>query len=264
MKYYDVLRVGAKTSAPTPVVETDEQIKHVESKIDIILKEIMENKPKEMPAELANSTLKDDEISDVVDTFCMYHDKFFSPLDLRKRLDPAFIWNIPKDIYNLSHRVRERGETHLLDPLFWFCMYVIADIDCYIGDVVSCILDSMTEDDIIAVNQSATMYETDEGNESVNEVVEEPSSKDDGQVIDINPDDIIPKDDDPTVDLGSEENHVAEATEIISKPIDDMNVDLNDPHIVSIDCDVDEYDDDTPPDDYLSTLDKIIENGKGE
>ena len=273
MKYYDVLRVGAKTSAPTPVVE-DEQIKHVESKIDIILKEIMENKPKEMPSELANSTLKDAEVSEVVDTFCMYHDRFFSQLDLRKRLDPAFIWNIPKDIYNLSHRVRERGETHLLDPLFWFCMYIIADIDYTIGEVVSCMLDSMTEDDIKAIDDNVTLYED---MKLVDEIIEE-------KCTEVNPEDIIPMDEDheekvpepediipmdedrEDVELGSEQDHVSEAATLILKPIDEEPVDDDgeDPHVVSIDCDVDEYGDDTPTEDYLSTLDQMIENGKGE
>ena len=122
MKYWDVIRVGAKTSAPTqpamavdPYKETKETIEDLCDQVQNMLIQLRDCKNGVSSTE---TTLNDEELRTVISTVCEYHDKYFPTIEMRSTLDPAFMYNIPKNVYNASRMMRAREYPDVVDPLF--------------------------------------------------------------------------------------------------------------------------------------------------
>ena len=65
-----------------------------------------------------------------------YWKRYFHDIELKTTLNPYFVWNIPKTAYQLSRSLRAKGAPYILDPLYWFCMFIIKnkdDIPQFIG-----------------------------------------------------------------------------------------------------------------------------------
>lgn len=76
------------------------------------------------------TTLNDDQVNFVVTYMLKMHDKYFKEFGLSQNVTPEFIWNIPKEICELSQKLDDYGYSDRINPLFWLYMFCI-DIDEY-------------------------------------------------------------------------------------------------------------------------------------
>lgn len=256
MKYWDMLRVGAKTSAPTPVVDTteekleaaNEKIDELSNKVDELLKEIMNNKPKEMPAALTDSVLDDDEIADVTQTIADYWKRYFHDIELKTTLNPYFVWNIPKTAYQLSRSLRAKGAPYILDPLYWFCMFIIKNKD----DIPQFIGMSIYETDetmCAAIEDYMWPAPEDDGDDS-KDAEENEADDSDTPPEDYHPYEPVRDDDeiadgevvDSVEDLGTEQDQVDAVTETVVETKELSDELGEDEHVQKMDTDDDESD----------------------
>ena len=251
MKYWDVIRVGAKTSAPTqpamavdPYKETKETIEDLCDQVQNMLIQLRDCKNGVSSTE---TTLNDEELRTVISTVCEYHDKYFPTIEMRSTLDPAFMYNIPKNVYNASQMMRAREYPVVLDPLFWFFIFMTADLDQYSMSKIYTTAGDLAYN-VIGDLETITKY-ADGYDEYIKDFAE--IDRDDDEIAD---GEIVEPVDD--VDLGSEAEHVEEAISenessglIISPPEGCKHFEYDesedDTHVVSLNTD--EEDDDYEP-----------------
>lgn len=94
---------------------------------------------------LSSSELTDDEISDIMSYMLMLHDKYFNDIPLKNELCKQFVWNIPRDIYEVHLKIQEYDYPDYLDPLMTFYMFIIDSPDTYIPQFISRMYDIMDE-----------------------------------------------------------------------------------------------------------------------
>lgn len=259
MKYWEVIRVGAKTSAPTqpvmaidPYKETKETIEDLCDQVQSMISQLKNNKATPMSTD---TTLDDDDLRTVISTVCEYHDKYFPTIEMKSTLDPAFMYNIPKNIFNASRMMRAREYPDVVDPLFWFFIFMVADVDQEtMSKILMSAADLMISDgtrEFITVNSESydeyfkdlTDDEPDDGTtEAITEAIDRSAERDDDEIAD---GEIVEEVED--INLGSEAEHV-EAV-IVEPPADckhfEYDAEEDDTHVVSLN--IDDEDEDLEP-----------------
>lgn len=71
------------------------------------------------------TSLDEYEVSKVMDMMMVFKDKYFSEIPIMGELQKSFVWNIPKELYDLSRSVWETGKADGLNPIYWFYMFCI-------------------------------------------------------------------------------------------------------------------------------------------
>lgn len=259
MKYWEVIRVGAKTSAPTqpvmaidPYKETKETIEDLCDQVQSMISQLKNNKATPMSTD---TTLDDDDLRTVISTVCEYHDKYFPTIEMKSTLDPAFMYNIPKNIFNASRMMRAREYPDVIDPLFWFFIFMVADVDQetmskILMSAVDLMISNGTREFITVNSESYDEYfkdltddEPDDGTtEAVAEAIDRSAERDDDEIAD---GEIVEEVED--INLGSEAEHVDAV--IVEPPIDgkrfEYNAEEDDTHVVSLN--IDDEDEDLEP-----------------
>lgn len=99
----------------------------------------------EAPPIVANTTLNDDQINDVMSYLLELQDKYFADIPLSEELCKAFVWNIPVPVYERHYHCREYEKCDLSNPLFLFYIFCTEnpyeDYDMFMGIVHDIILD---------------------------------------------------------------------------------------------------------------------------
>ena len=127
MKYYDMIKVGAQTSAPTSdVVDNDDaknltELKMSVSEIKYMLNDILaqSSKPSDSKS-VKKATLTDQEVSEILTMLEEFNTKYFPDLPMAEKFSANFFWNIPYKIYKTAIKVKNKGLPVYFNPIFWF------------------------------------------------------------------------------------------------------------------------------------------------
>lgn len=157
MKYWELIDVGEKTSAPTLSSQ-----KTMSENIDKILNYIeeMSKKDNSAPFDFDNTCLSDDEISDVLSTLINFEKKYFKDIPLAETLEKRFMWNIPKSVYNAANKVTVCGLPDCLNPLYWFYLFCTAEPEDMIGKFITTAVNAIPDDDYEELVKHADEYDT--------------------------------------------------------------------------------------------------------
>jgi len=172
MKYWDMLKVSDPPVIQQPVVVPEPNIQSVETKTDDKyvelsdnVKKIMEmindisNKNNEPPQGYDATSLKDNEIADVLTWLLEFRDKYFKEIPLAEVLQKSFVWNIPREVYEMAVKVTEYDYPDCLNPMFWFFIFCI-DMDEYsISKFIILADNAMSDEDREMIEQFADEYD---------------------------------------------------------------------------------------------------------
>lgn len=136
MKYWELVRVGAKTSASTPVPP--------ESCVDDTAK---------------GTNLNKEEARYVLKKLEEYRDKYYKDIPLKIPADPKFIFNIPKSIYKASTYVRDTSKPDSMDPLYWFYLFCTEEPQDMIGKFLITAINIIPNEEYSYIEESANEYD---------------------------------------------------------------------------------------------------------
>lgn len=192
MKYWELIRVGGKTSAPTPAPKedvttslrklTDEEIAERNATTESIVKDIIEeqnrkneetsqnvktilafmeelkNKDWTPPAELENTSLNREETCDVLTMLLDFQKKYFYTTPLTRDLSRAFVYNIPKPVYEAAKTAEVKGYPDCLNPLYWFFMTQLGDPEYMLPMFLISAINAIKDDDYNIIENLASKY----------------------------------------------------------------------------------------------------------
>lgn len=171
MKYWELINVGGKTSAPTSapqqaetpaVVDIPEELSDNVKKIMAFMEE-MKNKDNTAPAGYEDTTLNSGEIVDVVTMLLDFQEKYFKDVPLTDTLQKNFIWNIPREVYDAANKMRALGEPDCLNPIYWMYLTCLEDPEYMIAKFIVLAVNSVTDEEFERVSELADMYDEDNG-----------------------------------------------------------------------------------------------------
>lgn len=171
MKYWELINVGGKTSAPTSapqqaetpvVVDIPGELSDNVKKIMAFMEE-MKNKDNTAPVGYEDTTLNSDEIVDVVTMLLDFQKKYFKDVPLTDTLQRNFIWNIPRDVYDAAKKMKALGEPDCLNPIYWMYLTCLEDPGYMMAKFIVLAINSATDEDFERVSELADMYDKDNG-----------------------------------------------------------------------------------------------------
>lgn len=169
MKYWELINVGGKTSAPTSapqqaetpvVVDIPDELSDNVKKIMAFMEE-MKNKDNTAPVGYEDTTLNSDEIVDVVTMLLDFQEKYFKDVPLTDTLQKNFIWNIPREVYDAANKMRALGEPDCLNPIYWMYLTCLEDPGYMMAKFIVLAVNSVTDEEFERVSELADMYDED-------------------------------------------------------------------------------------------------------
>lgn len=168
MKYWHMININQAevviptiTTSPSPTASVDlneqlEDIKHMIADILPNTNLVVANKDA--------TNLTDDEVEDILTTLLNYQKTYFSEVPLSKNLDKNFTWNISRDIYEASKRIRDdKTLPDCMDPLYWMYLLFTYRIDYTIGKFMMLAINSISDDEYNYLEHSADKYDEEIG-----------------------------------------------------------------------------------------------------
>ena len=151
---------------PTPVVENAADKEDVNS-IMSLLTSIKEQIKTPEGCEEASILLTEAEVENVLDILITRQDQIFFMTPLSPELVKAFVWNIPRGMYELAMRNYANNDIPALNPLYWFYMFCIDTSDLLpeelkmtYAHVVATSIGSVTDEDFDKITELADQFET--------------------------------------------------------------------------------------------------------
>lgn len=151
---------------PTPVVENAADKEDVNS-IMSLLTSIKEQIKTPEGCEEPSTLLTEAEVENVLDILITLQDQIFFMTPLSPELVKAFVWNIPRGMYELAMRNYANNDIPALNPLYWFYMFCIDTSDLLpeelkmtYAHVVATSIGSVTDEDFDKITELADQFET--------------------------------------------------------------------------------------------------------
>lgn len=151
---------------PTPVVENAADKEDVNS-IMSLLTSIKEQIKTPEGCEESSTLLTEAEVENVLDILITLQDQIFFMTPLSPELVKAFVWNIPRGMYELAMRNYANNDIPALNPLYWFYMFCIDTSDLLpeelkmtYAHVVATSIGSVTDEDFDKITELADQFET--------------------------------------------------------------------------------------------------------
>lgn len=166
MKLYEVLKVGAQTSAPTSVSEVDEDAQKLDelnmnvSEIKYLLNDIITNASTSNSSSVKKSTLTDTEVSEVLTMLEEFNNKYFQNIPLTERFTANFLWNIPRKVYDAAIKAQVRNKPVYFNPIFWFYIMCLDEPEDMIAPFVYEVIENLNKDDsaLDEINKATNDY----------------------------------------------------------------------------------------------------------
>lgn len=177
-KSYEEMNVSNNVpeKVETPVVEEQpvkEKIVYVKDEstdknVNSIMEMLTDIKNQiKVPSGTEPSTLLNEiEVEVVLNILLTLQDKCFSMTPLSPDLVKAFVWNIPRSMYDLAIENYENNGIPALNPLYWFYMFCIdttelskAHIKLAFAHAVTTAVGSITDEDFESMVSTADDYE---------------------------------------------------------------------------------------------------------
>lgn len=166
MKLSDVIRVGAKTSAPTPEENVNEDTQKLDelnmnvSEIKYLLNDIIVNSNSRNPKSVSKATLTDVEVSEVLTMLEEYNDLYFKNIPLTERFTANFLWNIPRKVYDAAVKAQVRRKPVYFNPIFWFYIMCLDEPEDMIAPFIYEVIDNLNKDSdsLNAINEATKEY----------------------------------------------------------------------------------------------------------
>lgn len=174
MKYWELINIkGQSTCCPVDIDQANDDTKVIPSvSMSDIIQTGVATPP---PPGFDETSLDDSQISLVVEMLLGFKDKYFSEIPLMDELQKSFVWNIPKDIYDVAERIWVQGRPDCLNPIYWFYMFCIDPSIESIAKFLVVAFNAMKNSDFEEVEQLADRYddlndiETDDDEDSYEE-----------------------------------------------------------------------------------------------
>lgn len=153
MHYSKLLKGFSDAACATASETTVKTADEVSADFAQMFKEFTERfKPCEAPADVEDTNLDDEAINDVLSRLLDLQEKYFPDIPLSNELCKKFMWNIPRHVYEASKRVQLYGEPDVLDPIFFFYIFCVGELDTMtLGKFVCTVLNSVDEDDYVHI-----------------------------------------------------------------------------------------------------------------
>lgn len=230
MKYWELVKVGGKTSAPTSTPEDvgsnkdcryeatekalnefleeqearrqEEDRKHedLSNNVKTIMQIMEELKTQDCkpPEGFEETALNNDETAFVLTMLLEFQEKYFKDTPLTCDLSRSFVYNIPKTVYNAAKSAQVRGEPDCLNPLYWFYIFNLGDPEYMMATFLTSAINAISDDDLHVIDQLHEMYCEDNGigypviNDEDDETVDDAETPDLDEYKSIDPDTIDP------------------------------------------------------------------------
>lgn len=152
MKYWELLNIpgGAKTSAPPEVLD--------ESNVALIIQAIKEQRPMEIPKDIAVTALDDSEAQAIFGGLLTLRNEFFKDIPLRQEMSKRFIFNLPKEAYQAYTKWRDYELPPCMNPLVYFYIICAEDPHYAMGRFITTILENLTDEDRKAIAKDNKEY----------------------------------------------------------------------------------------------------------
>lgn len=152
---------------PTPVVVENAANKEDVNSIMSLLTSIKEQIKTPEGCEEPSTLLTEAEVENVLDILITLQDQIFFMTPLSPELVKAFVWNIPRGMYELAMRNYANNDIPALNPLYWFYMFCIDTSDLLpeelkmtYAHVVATSIGSVTDEDFDKITELADQFET--------------------------------------------------------------------------------------------------------
>jgi len=123
MKYWEMIKTNRQPSL-TASVDCSKQADD-----ENMMKIIDEMKKINSSYSDKTTSLTEDEVSEVLSMLLNFQEKYFSEIPLSDDLSKDFVWNLPRSIYNLAIKSTMTDQIDCLNPIFWFYVMCVPDID---------------------------------------------------------------------------------------------------------------------------------------
>ena len=186
MKLSDVIKVGAKTSAPTCDVEVSEDSQKLEelnmtvSEIRYLLNDIIVNSNSRNPKSVSKATLTDVEVSEVLTMLEEFNNVYFKHIPLTERFTANFLWNIPRKVFDAAVKAQVMRKPIYFNPIFWFYIMCLDEPEDMIAPFIYEVIENLNNDNesLNAINEATKEYistylDEDDTDEDNNEEVDE-------------------------------------------------------------------------------------------
>lgn len=163
MKLYEVLKVGAQTSAPTSETEDTQKLDELNmnvSEIKYLLNDIIANANTSNSSSVKKSTLTDTEVSEVLTMLEEFNNKYFQNIPLTERFTANFLWNIPKKVYDAAIKAQVKNKPVYFNPIFWFYIMCLDEPEDMIAPFVYEVIENLNKDDsaLNEINKATSEY----------------------------------------------------------------------------------------------------------
>ena len=161
-----------KEPEPEPVTPTSVVVENAADKEDVnsimsLLTSIKEQIKTPEGCEEPSTLLTEAEVENVLDILITLQDQIFFMTPLSPELVKAFVWNIPRGMYELAMRNYANNDIPALNPLYWFYMFCIDTSDLLpeelkmtYAHVVATSIGSVTDEDFDKITELADQFET--------------------------------------------------------------------------------------------------------
>lgn len=161
-----------KEPEPVPIIPTPVVVENAANKEDVnsimsLLASIKEQIKTPEGCEEASTLLTETEVENVLDILITLQDQIFFMTPLSPELVKAFVWNIPRGMYELAMRNYANNDIPALNPLYWFYMFCIDTSDLLpeelkmtYAHVVATSIGSVTDEDFDKITELADQFET--------------------------------------------------------------------------------------------------------
>lgn len=140
--------------------EIKEEISNMGQKLYGDIQSLLKNfPPEEAPPGFENTELNDNEIQEVLSTLLNYQEKYFGATPLNGELVQAFVWNIPKAIYAAHKEAVDRCKPDMMDPIYWFYLFCMANPVEAMGKYLVQAINSMDDDEFDKISDYADEYD---------------------------------------------------------------------------------------------------------
>lgn len=164
MKYYDMIKEGAQTSAPTTDVDINDDSQKLSEltmsvgEIKYMLNDILAQSQKPSDSKsVKKAILTDQEVSEILTMLEEFEGNYFKNLPLSEKFSANFFWNIPYKVYKAAVRAKNKGLPVYFNPIFWFYAICLDEPEDMIAPFVSEIISNLNDDDeSISSIESAT------------------------------------------------------------------------------------------------------------
>lgn len=183
MKYWELIKVSGKTSTLTStpndvtnnekennreadklitdfITESRKRDSEINDSISDIRAFLEELKTKncEPPKGFEDTALNNDEITDVLNMFCEFYDRYFTDTPLADELSRIFVYNIPKPVYKAARYMHDHMEPDCLNPIYWFICMNLADPVYMMPHFITEAVNAISEKDFDRIDALNTKY----------------------------------------------------------------------------------------------------------